>query len=42
MLLPIPAFQILVGLVLPRSVNAVDYNIANKIERLIGDALWYI
>jgi hypothetical protein len=42
MLLPIPAFQILVGLVLPRPVNAVDYNIANKIERLIGDALWYI
>ncbi len=42
MLLPIPSFQILVGLVLHRSVNAVDYNIANKIERLIADTLWYI
>lgn len=42
MLLPIPSFQILVGLVLHRSVNASDYNIANKIERLIVDTLWYI
>jgi hypothetical protein len=42
MLLPMPSFQILVGLVLHRSVNAVDYNIANKIERLIADMLWYI
>jgi hypothetical protein len=42
MLLPIPSFQILVGLVLHRSVNAEDYNIANKIERLIADTLWHI
>ncbi len=42
MLLPIPSFQILVGLVLPSSVDAVDYNIANNIERLIADTLWYI
>jgi hypothetical protein len=42
MLLPLPAFQILVGLVLLRSVNAEDHNIANKIEKLIGDTLWYI
>ncbi|MDQ3853875.1 MAG: hypothetical protein M3299_13700 [Thermoproteota archaeon] len=42
MLLPIPSFQILVGIVLHRSVNATDYNIANKIEKLIADALWYI
>jgi hypothetical protein len=42
MLLPIPSFQILVGLVLHRSVNAPDYNIANKVERLIADTLWYI
>ncbi len=42
MLLPLPSFQILVGLVLRGSVNAVDYNIANKVERLIADTLWYI
>jgi hypothetical protein len=32
MLLPIPSYEILVGLVLQR-----DYNIVNKIERLLGD-----
>jgi hypothetical protein len=42
MLLPIPSFQILVGLVLPSSVDAEDHNITNKIERLIADTLWYI
>ncbi|HEX2231208.1 MAG TPA: hypothetical protein VHG34_03380 [Nitrososphaeraceae archaeon] len=42
MLLPLPSFQILVGLILRGSVNAVDYNIANKIERLIADTLWHI
>jgi hypothetical protein len=42
MLVPLPAYQILVGLVLLRSVNAEDHNIANKIERLIADTLWYI
>jgi hypothetical protein len=42
MLVPLPAFQILVGLVLHRSVNAEDYNIADKIERLVADTLWQI
>ena len=42
MLVPLPAFQILVGLVLHRSVNAEDYNIADKIERLVADTLWEI
>jgi hypothetical protein len=42
MLVPLPAYQILVGLVFLRSVNAEDHNIANKIERLIADTLWYI
>jgi hypothetical protein len=42
MLLPLPSFQILVGLILQHSVNAEDYNIANKIERLVGDSLWRI
>jgi hypothetical protein len=37
MLLPVPSYQILVGLVLQRSVNAEDHNIANKIERLLAD-----
>jgi predicted extracellular nuclease len=42
MLVPVPSFQILVGLVLQRSVNAEDDNdnIANKIERLLADMLW--
>jgi hypothetical protein len=39
MLLPIPAYQILVGLVLQRSVNAEGYNIANKIDRLLADTV---
>jgi hypothetical protein len=34
MLLPIPSYQILVGLVLQR-----DYNIASKIEKLFADAV---
>ena len=42
MLLPLPSFQILVGLILQNSVNAEDYNIANKIERLVADMLWHI
>ncbi|MDQ3718642.1 MAG: hypothetical protein M3298_01050 [Thermoproteota archaeon] len=42
MLLPLPSFQVLVGLILQRSVNAEDYNIANKIERLMVDILWHI
>ena len=41
MLLPLPSFQILVGLVLRGSVNAGDYKIANKIERLIADTLTF-
>ena len=39
MLLPIPSYEILVGLVLHRSVNAEGNNIANKIERLLVDAI---
>jgi hypothetical protein len=39
MLIPVPSFQILVGLVLQRSVNAEDHSIANNIERLVADAL---
>src|ERR671919_506575 len=39
MLLPIPSYEILVGFVLPRSVNAEDYDIANKIERLLVDVI---
>ncbi len=42
MLVSLPAFQILVGLVLHRSVNVEDYNIADKIERLVADTLWQI
>ncbi len=39
MLLPIPSYEILVGFVLQRSVNAEHYNIANKIEKLLVDAI---
>ncbi|MDQ3851962.1 MAG: hypothetical protein M3299_03920, partial [Thermoproteota archaeon] len=39
MLLPIPSYEILVRFVLQRSVNAEGYNIANKIERLLVDAI---
>ena len=37
MLLRVPAYEILVGL--ERSVNAEDYNIADKIERLLSDTV---
>lgn len=40
MLLPIPpSFQLLVGLVIERSVNAEDHKIANEIEVLVADIL---
>jgi hypothetical protein len=39
MLLPIPSYEILVGFVLQRSVNAEDYDIANKIERLLEETV---
>jgi hypothetical protein len=40
MLLPMPSREILVGFVLQRSANAEDYyNIANKIEILLADAI---
>ena len=37
MLLPVPSYEILVGLVLERSVNAEDHRIAKEIERLLTD-----
>jgi hypothetical protein len=39
MLLPIPSYEIMIGFVLQRSVNAEGYNFANKIERLLVDAI---
>ena len=39
MLLPVPSYEILLGLVLQRSVNAEDHNIVNKIERLLADTV---
>ena len=38
MLLPMPSYRLLIGLVLQRSVNAEDGHIANKIERLLAAA----
>jgi hypothetical protein len=42
MLLPLPSLQIVIGLVLQRSVNAEDCNLANIIEKLVVDTLWRI
>src|SRR5918999_4379399 len=39
MLLPLPSFQLLVGLVLERSVNAEDHKIADEIEVMVADIL---
>jgi hypothetical protein len=39
MLLPIPSYDILVGLVVERSVKVEDDKIANKIERLVADTI---
>ncbi len=39
MLLPVPSFQLLVGLVFQRSVNAEDHKIVSEIEILVADAL---
>jgi hypothetical protein len=39
MLLPIPSYEILIGFILQRSVNAEGYDFANKIERLLVDAI---
>jgi hypothetical protein len=38
MLVPVPAHQLLIGLVLQRSVNTED-KIANKVERLVAHTL---
>jgi hypothetical protein len=35
MLLPVPSYEILIGLVLERSVNAEDHSIVDNIERLL-------
>lgn len=39
MLLPVPLFQLLVGVVLERSANAESHKIANQIEILVADIL---
>ena len=39
MLLPVPSFQLLVGLVFQRSVNAEDHKIVSEIQVLVADAL---
>jgi hypothetical protein len=36
MLLPVPSYEILVGLVLHSSVNAEDFEIGNNLERLLA------
>jgi hypothetical protein len=38
-LLPIPSHDILVGLVVQRSVNVEDDKIVNKIERIVADTI---
>lgn len=39
MLLPIPSFQLLVGVVLESSANAENHKITNQIEMLVADIL---
>jgi hypothetical protein len=39
MLLPVPSFQLLVGLVFQRSVNAEDHKIVSDIEIVVADML---
>jgi hypothetical protein len=39
MLLPISSYEILIGFVLQRSLNAEGYDFANKIERLLVDTI---
>jgi hypothetical protein len=39
MLLPVPSFQLLVGLVFQSGVNAEDHKIVSEIEILVADAL---
>jgi hypothetical protein len=39
MLLPVPSFQLLVGVVLERSANAENHKITNQIEILVADIL---
>ena len=39
MLLPVPSFQLLVGLVFQGGVNAEDHKIVREIEILVADAL---
>jgi hypothetical protein len=39
MLLPVPSFQLLVGLVFQGGVNAEDHKIVSEIEILVADAL---
>ena len=39
MLIPIPSHEILIGFVFERLVNAEGYEFANKIERLLVDAI---
>jgi hypothetical protein len=39
MLLPLPSYDILVGLVLERCADADDDNMANNIERLVADTV---
>ena len=38
-MLPIPSYDIFVGLVVELSVNVEDDKIANKIERIVADTL---
>ena len=37
MLLPMPSYEVIVGLALERSVVTEDYSLANKIERILAE-----
>jgi hypothetical protein len=40
MLIPLPSYNILVGLVLERQADADDDKIASDIERLVADTIY--
>jgi hypothetical protein len=39
MLLPMPSYEVIVGLAVERSVVTEDYSLANKIERILAETI---
>ena len=39
MLLPMPSYEVIVGLAVEHSVVTEDYSLANKIERILAETI---